>query len=125
MLNAPGAAEKVASVVPQLIIPIKEALSTRNESVLIRCCHVIASIARLGSGCGPALVPYFRQLLPVVNIFAGRSVNLGDAMDFAQRKGHIGELIQDTLQTLERYGGPDAYINIKYMVPTYESCMLI
>jgi hypothetical protein len=25
---------------------------------------------------------------------------------------------------LEQYGGEDAFINIKYMVPTYESCML-
>lgn len=24
---------------------------------------------------------------------------------------------------MERHGGEDAYINIKYMVPTYESCL--
>eukprot|EP00960_Hanusia_phi_P062545 765190-Hanusia_phi.AAC.1 len=23
------------------------------------------------------------------------------------------------------HGGPDAYINIKYMIPTYESCMVV
>jgi hypothetical protein len=25
---------------------------------------------------------------------------------------------------LERHGGADAFINIKYMVPTYESCYI-
>jgi len=24
---------------------------------------------------------------------------------------------------MEKHGGEDAYINIKYMIPTYESCM--
>jgi hypothetical protein len=24
---------------------------------------------------------------------------------------------------MEKFGGEDAYINIKYMVPTYESCL--
>ena len=45
-------------------------------------------------------------------------------MDF-NRKGHLGEIIQETLQKMEMGSGPDAYINIKYMVPTYESCMLV
>ena len=30
-----------------------------------------------------------------------------------------------SLEMLEMYGGPDAYINIKYMIPTYESCMVV
>jgi hypothetical protein len=125
MLDAPGAAEKVAEVVPQLVIPMKEALATRDEKILVRTCRILGRLAVLGGGVGPALVPYFRQLLPILSIFAGRAVNTGDAMDFAQRKGHIGELIQDTLQKLEVNGGPDAYINIKYMVPTYESAVLV
>jgi DNA-directed RNA polymerase III subunit RPC1 len=37
---------------------------------------------------------------------------------------NVGDLIQETLEILEQYGGEDAFINIKYMVPTYESCML-
>eukprot|EP00961_Rhodomonas_salina_P156658 2109455-Rhodomonas_salina.1 len=44
----------------------------------------------------------------------------------AQRKrNNVGELIHETLEMLEMYGGPDAYINIKYMIPTYESCMVV
>lgn len=46
-------------------------------------------------------------------------------MDYAQRKGqNIGDLIQETLELLEQHGGEDAFINIKYLVPTYESVVL-
>lgn len=52
------------------------------------------------------------------------AANTGDKIDYHQRFGHIGELIHETLQKLEKRGGPDAFINIKYLVPTYESCVL-
>ena len=90
----------------------------------MRALGVISALAGLGPRVGAALVPYYRQLLPVLNIFAGKSISLGDKMDFS-RTGHIGELIQATLQKMEMGSGPDAYINIKYMIPLYESCKLL
>ena len=73
---------------------------------------------------GEDLVPFFRQLLPVFNLFRTKNQNIGDKIDYSQRKNEcLGDLIQETLEVLERYGGEDAYINIKYMMPTYESCM--
>lgn len=51
--------------------------------------------------------------------------NLGDGIEYAQnRQENLGDLIERTLQTLEATGGDDAFINIKYLVPTYESCMV-
>ena len=74
---------------------------------------------------GQILVPYFRQLLPMMNLFKNKNSNIGDKIDYAQRKHqNIGDLIDETLQLLESNGGENAYINIKYMIPTYESCML-
>ena len=50
--------------------------------------------------------------------------NTGDQFDYSQRKGdNIGDLITQTLEEMEKHGGEDAFINIKYMVPTYESCV--
>jgi hypothetical protein len=50
--------------------------------------------------------------------------NIGDMFDYGQRKNeNIGDLIQETLQLFEKYGGEDAFINIKYLVPTYESAV--
>lgn len=78
-----------------------------------------------GGLIGQALVPYYRQILPVLNIFVGHNRNLGDKIDYAQRKNNVpGDLIQETLNLLEIHGGEDAFINIKYLIPTYESCVL-
>lgn len=40
---------------------------------------------------------------------------MGDAIDYSQRKReNLGELIAETLELLERTGGEDAFINIKW-----------
>lgn len=53
------------------------------------------------------------------------TVNIGDMIEYGQyKRENIGDLIQETLELMERYGGEDAFINIKYMIPTYESVCL-
>ena len=70
-------------------------------------------------------MPYYRQILPVMNLFKQSNVNIGDRIQYSQRKNLIlGDLIQQTLEMFETHGGEDAFINIKYMIPTYESCVL-
>lgn len=74
---------------------------------------------------GEAMVPYYRQILPIFNIYKNKNNNLGDNIDYSQRKRHnLSDLIQETLELFEQTGGEDAFINIKYMIPTYESCVL-
>ena len=34
---------------------------------------------------------------------------------------HAGDLISETLELFEIWGGEDAFINIKYLIPTYQS----
>ncbi|KAG5492888.1 hypothetical protein JKF63_01468 [Porcisia hertigi] len=115
---------KILPTVPQLILPLKTALNSRHPDVLRKVFHVIQQLVVSGDHIGEALVPYYRQLLPVFNLFKNRTRSMGDRMDFSQRTCQdLSSLINNTLYLLERYGGPDAYINIKYMIPTYESCM--
>ncbi|XP_059570740.1 parkin coregulated gene protein isoform X3 [Alligator mississippiensis] len=66
------------------------------------------------------------KILPVIpQLIIPIKINSGDGIDYSQHKReNIGDLIQETLEVFERYGGEDAYINIKYMVPTYQSCIL-
>ncbi|KAM9707461.1 parkin coregulated gene protein [Menidia menidia] len=117
---------KILPVIPQLIIPIKNALNTRNHQVMCTTLKVLQHLVLSADKVGEALVPYFRQILPIFNLFKNKNKNLGDGIDYSQRKRqNIGDLIEETLQMFERYGGQDAFINIKYMVPTYESCMKI
>lgn len=40
-----------------------------------------------------------------------------------QKPENIRELIPETLELLERTGGNDAFVHIKIMVPTYQSCV--
>jgi hypothetical protein len=116
---------KILPVVPQLIIPIKTALNTRDEEVIATMLKCLQTLVLSGEMIGEALVPYYRQILPVFNIFKNKNVNIGDAMDYSQRKRqNLGDLISETLEIFEIHGGEDAFINIKYMIPTYESCVL-
>lgn len=117
--------DKVLAVIPQLIIPIKKALNKRKLSVICTTLKALQHLVVAGEMIGEALVPYYRQILPILNIFKNKNINSGDGIDYSQQKReNVGDLIQETLEALERRGGPDAFINIKYMVPTYESCML-
>jgi len=118
-------ASKILPVVPQLIIPVKTALNTRDPELMCTMLKVLQVLVLSGEMIGEALVPYYRQILPVFNIFKSKNCNIGDAIDYAQRKRqNLGDLIAETLQIFETHGGEDAFINIKYMIPTYESCML-
>ncbi|EOA97498.1 Parkin coregulated gene protein, partial [Anas platyrhynchos] len=156
---------KILPVIPQLIIPIKNALSLRNRQVLCVTLKVLQHLVVSADMVGEALVPYYRQILPVLNIFKNMNGELSlqtlclstlkrgiccylkhlslwssytgpsqtcrkyanprDGIDYSQQKReNIGDLIQETLEAFERCGGETAYINIKYMIPTYQSCIL-
>lgn len=130
-------AHKVLPVIPQLIIPIKTALNTREKEVIVKILKIIQILVKCDCGgtvaegrggkglIGQALVPYYRQILPVFNIFINNTENLGDSIDYAQRKrGNLGELIIQTLEQMELHSGDDAFINIKYLVPTYQSVVV-
>jgi hypothetical protein len=119
LLRAGGLA-LVLPVLPQLVLPLRDALNTRDERVMVRALRMLAALAELGDAAGAALVPFYRMLLPVCAVFVHATKSLGDGIDYHQRFGHIGEIVQQTLATLERRGGADAFINIKYIIPTYE-----
>ena len=56
---------------------------------------VIQQLVVSGEMIGEALVPYYRQILPVLNIFKNKNVNVGDCIVYNQRKRMIlGDLIQ-------------------------------
>ena len=124
---------KVVNVVPQLVIPLKTALNTRIRPVVIKALRVLQALAQCdappkGDGIiGEALVPYYRQLLPVLNLFIRQDNNVGDAMTYSSRTSTmpLGPLCEETLGILEAHGGVDAFVNIKYQVPTYQSTIFI
>ena len=116
---------RVLPVIPQLIIPIKTALNTRDKDIICMVLKVLQRLVTCSETIGEALVPYYRQILPIFNLFKDSNHNTGDKIDYSQRKEtNLGDLIQETLELFEQCGGEDAFINIKYMIPTYDSCVL-
>lgn len=118
---------KILPTIPQLIIPIKTALNTRDPEIMCATLKVLQQLVVSGDLIGEALVPYYRQILPMFNLFRAqrKAAGRGEEMHYGQRhRDDLGELIEETLQLFEIHGGEDAFINIKYMVPNYESCVL-
>ena len=59
-----------------------------------------------GEMIGEALVPYYRQILPIFNLYKNSNKNLGDKIEYNQRKKtNLSDLIQETLELLEQTGG--------------------
>merc|ERR1712083_746076 len=106
-------------------VPVKTALNTRDPDIIATMLKILQALVLRGEMIGEALVPYYRQILPVFNIYKNNNLNLGDQCDYSQRKRtNLGDLISETLELFEVHGGEDAFINIKYMIPVYESCVL-
>lgn len=132
--------EKILPIISQLIIPIKKALNTKNLEIILATLRVLQHMCICGKNfhflnfpykfilnfldpcIGVALVPFYRQILPTFNLFREHNLNARDAIDY-DRVGRLGDVIEETLNILERCGGKDAFVNIKYSIPTYESCM--
>jgi len=113
---------RVLDVVPQLIIPIREALHTKDTEIVCTMLKVLQLLVKCEEMIGQALKPFYRQILPVFNLFKNQNRNIGDSIDYSQQKGtNLGDLIEETLELFERRGGDDAFIIIKYMIPVYES----
>ena len=76
MLEKGGA--KVLPVIPQLIIPVKTALNTRDSEIIGITMKVLGALVQCSDTVGEALVPYYRQILPIFNLYKMKNKNLGD-----------------------------------------------
>ena len=52
---------------------VTDALSTKNQQVMCATLKVLQHLVLSGEMIGEALVPYYRQILPVLNIFKGKN----------------------------------------------------
>ena len=123
----PPLLSKVLPVIPQLIIPIKTALNTRDPLVMVKTLKVLQALVNCDVQpdwpclIGQALVPYYRQILPVLNIHSQPEEHRRRHRLRAAEAPEPGRAHQETLEMFELLGGEDAFINIKYLVPTYRA----
>lgn len=113
----------ILPVIPDIILPIKQALDTKNRDTIRKTLQAIRVLVSCHQLVGPALVPYFRQLLPVFNLVLLLENRGRQEFDgCGRKKTNLVDEMNDTLEVLLKYGGRGAYINIKYMIPVYEIC---
>jgi len=122
---AKGKPGRLLPFVGNIIGPIRTNMGTRVPEIVIETLKCLQDILLSNKGTGKALAPFLKQMLPMFNLFKNWRQNLGDSIDYSQKKNEdIGDLIRETLELIERKGGEDAYLAIKYAVPTYESCLV-
>jgi len=82
------------------------ALNTRDPEIVAITLKILQKLVTCANYVGEALVPYYRQILPVFNLYRQSTKCLGDGIDYSQRKKlNLGELIQETLELFEQTGG--------------------
>jgi len=121
---AKGYPERILPSLPEIVKSLRTSLNTRDSENILTALQCLQALVLCNVGIGEALIPYYRQLLSIMNLFLSKRSNIGDTMDFGQRKNEdINAAIIQALETLEKTGGAEAFVNIKYMIPTYESCL--
>jgi hypothetical protein len=80
---------------------------------------VIQKLVLSGEMIGEALVPYYRQILPIFNIFRNNNSSIGDKIEYNQRKRvNLGDLIGETLELLEQTGGEVVHMLFRMLSST-------
>ena len=128
--------ERVLPVIPQLIMPLRAALSSRDASIVQAGLHVLGLLLGCSQGAGAALLPYYRQLLPPLARHVGDDDSPHARPDCSPAPGpgggrggngrcgaSLASQVLAALHQLERSAGADAFLHIKYHVPTYQSCL--
>lgn len=98
--------DAIIKVIPDLIPPLKTALNTRDDEIIAVTLKVIQKLVLSSDLAGDVLVPFYRQLLPIFNLYKDKNNNTGDKFEYGQRKKlNIGDLVQETLEVMEQNGG--------------------
>lgn len=64
---------KILSVLPKIIIPIKQGLETKHNDIMCKILRKLQKLVLCGEMIGEALVPYYRQILPAFNLFKNKN----------------------------------------------------
>mmetsp|Transcript_103555 Transcript_103555/g.297575 ORF Transcript_103555/g.297575 Transcript_103555/m.297575 type:complete len:159 (+) Transcript_103555:293-769(+) len=78
---------KLIAVIPQIVIPMKAALSTRDPIVVCSVLKTIQFMLNVNPRVGLALAPYYRQILPQLRMFknAGNR-GVDDSIEYDQQQ---------------------------------------
>ena len=114
--------EKLIEIFPDLVLPLKKAIDSKETCVVIRGLKVFQALLTQNKKLSESLIPFYKNLLPSFARHIHHNANLGDQTEYSQKKRiNISDLMIETLNMLEQNGGSEAFVNIKYMIPLYQS----
>ena len=77
-------------------------MNTRDTEIVNVTLKILQALVLCSDTIGEALVPYYRQILPIFNLLKTKNSNLGDKIEYGQRKSlNMGDNIQTTLEMFE------------------------
>lgn len=127
MLDKDETGERVLSALPRTVFPLRRALDRgpRDWPTVVRALKTLRRLATVGVGgsrVGMALMSYYRQLLPPIGRYMRTATHVTSTDGLNPNiRYNIKDLCAETLATLNLAGGPCAFANIKYVIPTYEN----
>ena len=114
LLASKGHPEWVIPCIANLATPIRNALAKYDPYVTLGVLKAMQQLLRCNVGIGEALLPFVKMFLIPVAKFIDMNKNIGDAMDYGQRKqDDVGAAVRATLELLEESCGPTALAVIK------------
>ncbi|CAJ0945720.1 unnamed protein product, partial [Mesorhabditis belari] len=119
LLNFAKNSRPIIANLIQIVRALRAALYSFDHAKKRETLRILVKLSRI-QGVGPALVPFYRQLLPPLRVVSHVSSLAGKIVSIDR---DLERDIGTALNELERNGGPNAYTNIKYVLPTYESCL--
>jgi hypothetical protein len=113
-----GHPERIRAVIPHLVRPLRNALGKFDVEILLGALKALEQLITCNEGIGQVLLPYGRQFLVPIAYFIDQNRNIGDTMDYGQRKRNdVGEEARRVLELMEEHGGPNALKYIKFSIP--------
>ncbi|KAK0393063.1 hypothetical protein QR680_000037 [Steinernema hermaphroditum] len=116
LLNMPVDPEILLDTMSDIVTALRKCLESTDDSKKHEGIDLTMKLTKIPP-CAFALVGYYRRLLPPL-----RKMRYGGFNGFLPpSNGNLDYSIDLLLKTLEETGGPHAFINIKYVLPTYQS----
>lgn len=87
-----GHPDRIKPAIPALVRPLRNALGKFDVEILLWTLKAIQQLITCNVGIGEVLMPFGKQFLAPISMFMDMNKNIGDAIDYGQRKSDdIGE----------------------------------
>jgi Parkin co-regulated protein len=104
LFAARGHPERVIPCIKHLVRPLRNALGKFDVNIILAAAKAIQQLVSCSDGIGVALMPYSKQFLAPMMAFMDQNKNIGDRIDYGQRKNDdVGEEVRVHVRLAVRF----------------------